>query len=191
MIEDGEDGDNQTLVRGGRGGYLYTFKDARGTTITPDREFTTSAGGANGSRQALRIRGTLADAGDVYAGVGLSLTEPKGPYDASRYEGLAFHARRGPDALASVRLKVPDVNTDPDGGACSECHNDFGIDFQVTEEWTRYVVRFADLQQQSGWGEPRPAAIDAARLYSVQWQVATRGARYDLWIDDVTFTGCP
>jgi hypothetical protein len=28
-------------------------------------------------------------------------------------------------------------------------------------------------------------------MYGVQWQVNTPGAEYDIWIDDVQFTGCP
>jgi hypothetical protein len=191
VIDDAEDGDNQVLVQDGRGGYLYTFKDRLGTTIDPAATFETAAGGASGSRQALRFHGKLADSDGGYAGLGLSLTEPKSPYDASRYQGLSFQARRAPGSSAAVRLKLPDVSTDPVGGICAECFNDFGVDFLVTEEWTRYVVSFADLKQGAGWGQPRPAAIDPTRLYSVQWQVSTRGGAFDIWIDDVTFTGCP
>jgi endoglucanase len=189
-IDDGEDGGNQVELRGGRNGYLYTFKDAHGTRITPDGAFSTSAGGAHGSRSALRIAGKLADSDSAYAGLGLSFTDPKTLYDASRYTGIAFYARGAPGTTTAVRLKVPDVDTDPDGHVCKECYNDFGVDFQVTAEWTRYEVAFADLKQGSGWGNPRPAAIDLHKLFSLQWQVATRGGSFDLWIDDVTFVGC-
>jgi hypothetical protein len=158
------------LVRG----TPYSYADERGTTI---------------AAEGLRLRGTLAGGGEVYAGVGLSL-DPK-PFDASRYDGIVFSARRTPGSAAHVRLKVPDVHTDPAGGVCTACYNDFGIPFQVTEEWTRYEVRFADLGQETGWGEPRPAAIDASKLYGVQWQVAVAGAEVDLAIRDVAFLGCP
>ena len=33
LIDDGEDGNNQTKVVGGRGGYWYTFTEGKGTTI--------------------------------------------------------------------------------------------------------------------------------------------------------------
>jgi endoglucanase len=190
VIDDAEDGDNQVLLAGGRGGYLYTFKDSHGTSVVPDGAFTTTSGGAHGSKNGLRLHGKLADRNDAYAGLGLSFLEPKAPYDASRFTGIAFYARVAPGAATAVRLKVPDVDTDPDGHVCKECYNDFGVDFQVTAEWTRYEVAFADLTQGSGWGDPRPAAIDLTRLYSLQWQVATRGASFDLWIDDVSFVGC-
>ena len=190
VIDDGEDGDNQVILRGDRAGYLYTFKDAKGTQVKPDGQFAPTSGGANGSRYGLRIHGQLADRDATYAGLGLSFRDPKGPYDASRYQGISFWARVGAGSATAVRLKVPDVQTDPEGHTCKECFNDFGVDFQATETWTHYVVSFADLKQGAGWGDPRPPAIDLSRLYSLQWQVATRGAPFDLWIDDVRFVGC-
>jgi endoglucanase len=189
-IEDAEDSDDRILVRAGRGGYLYTYRDEHGTKISPSGEFSVTRGGANGSRYSLRMTGTVADAAEVYAGMGLAFREPKAPYDASRHSGISFVAKRASGVAAAVRVKLPDVNTDPDGGVCKECFNDFGIDFQVTEEWTNYEVSFADLEQQVGWGEPRPSALDASKLYGLQWQVTTRGADFDLWIDDVRFVGC-
>ena len=189
-IEDGEDEDSRVLAREGRGGYLYTYRDDLGTEISPSGDFSMTRSGANGSQYSLRMMGKVADASDAYAGMGLSLRDPKAPYDASRYDGIAFFARRAPGSAANVRLKVPDASTDPDGGACTECFNDFGVDFQVAEEWTRYVVTFSDLKQQDGWGDPQPAAVDASALYGLQWQIVDRGAAFDLWIDDVTFVGC-
>jgi endoglucanase len=153
-------------------GDSYTYADEAGSQVAGD---------------ARRITGTLASGGEVFAGVGLSFPEP---VDASRYRGIAFLARRGPGAAAHVRLKVPDVNTDPDGGVCTDCYNDFGISFQVTEEWTRYEAPFADLVQETGWGAPRPAAIDTSKLYGVQWQLAVAGAAVDLQLDQIEFLGC-
>ena len=186
-IEDGEDGDDRILVRAGRGGYLYTYADEHGTRVEPSGDFAPTAGGASGSARALRVRGEVGTGDDVFAGLGLSLTEPKQGYDASRYRGIAFLARAPGGAV--VRLKLPDRNTDPGGKVCSDCYNDFGVDFPVAEQWTRYEVAFADLHQETGWGEPRPAAVDASALYGVQWQVGQSGP-FELWIDDVTFTGC-
>jgi endoglucanase len=192
LIEDGEDADDRTLVRAGRGGYFYTYTDEEGSTIRPkDDKFGMSQGGANGSRYALRVKGSLAKSAQAFAGVGLNFVDPKSPYDVSLYQGLAFFAKRGsPEAASSVRMKLPDPNTDPEAGVCSECYNDFGVDFQISDEWTRYVIDFKDLSQQAGWGNPRPESI-APRVFGIQWQVSTSGAHYDLWIDDITFLGCP
>jgi hypothetical protein len=156
-------------------GEPYSYADELGSTVTGD---------------GLHIAGKLASAADVFAGVGIGFADGSPPLDASRYDGIVFAARRSPGSVAHARLKVPDVNTDPAGGVCTDCYNDFGLPFQVTEEWTRYEVRFEDLIQETGWGAPRPEAVDRSKLDGVQWQVAATGAAYELWIRDVGFLGC-
>jgi endoglucanase len=89
-----------------------------------------------------------------------------------------------------VRLKVPDTSTDPDGGRCTECFNDFGTDLELGEDWQQYTFAFDDLAQAAGWGAPRPGAVDAKALYGIQWQVNSAGAQFDVWVDDVAFWGC-
>jgi len=192
MIEDAEDGDSQTLQNEGRGGYVYTFVDELGSEVAPSTSgFVPSTSGARGSSGSLRMRGKLADAAEVYAGMGLSFAHPKRAYDASRYRGISFLAKRAADSAAGLRFSVPDDHTDKDGGKCSECYNDFGVDVQLRDRWTRYVVDFADLKQESGWGDPRPKQIANESLYGIQWKVDQRGAAFDVWVDDVTFIGCP
>ena len=61
------------------------------------------------------------------------------------------------------------------------------MSFEVTEEWTRYVVSFADLKQEGGWGAPRPEAIDKSKIYGLKWQVSTPGTEFDVSIDQVSF----
>ena len=34
------------------------------------------------------------------------------------------------------------------------------------------------------------SAIEAGRIYKVQWQVKEAGAEFDIWIDDIQFFGC-
>jgi endoglucanase len=186
LIEDGEDGDDQIIVREGRGGYLYTFADERGTKVEPAGELKPSGGGADGSHKSLHVTAQLV-AGEAYAGLGLSLRDPAGPYDASKYKGLVFYARRSADSAPAVRLMISDANTEPAAGVCTDCFNDFGVTFELNEEWTRYVVRFDDLKQEGGWGAPRPETIDASKLYAVKWQTTAANAKLDLWIDQVGF----
>jgi hypothetical protein len=157
---------------------VYSYADEEGTTVALRGE------------SPIHVEASLSSASEVYAGVGLSLREPKAPFDASGATGIAFKAKRGAGATPHVRFKVPDAATDPDGGQCTECYNDFGIPFQVGEEWTRFEVRFEDLKQEVGWGKPQPPAIDRARLFGLQWQSAVPGARLDLWIDDIVILGC-
>ena len=73
--------------------------------------------------------------------MGMNFIDPKGQYDASKYAGIPFWAKKGPDSTGKVRLKVPDVNTDPDGGVCTECFNDFGADIVLTNDWKLYASR--------------------------------------------------
>jgi hypothetical protein len=192
MIDDGEDRDDQILVRQGRGGYVYTFVDKVGSTMTPsETSFKMDRNGAQGSKYAIHIRGQLAAAGETYGGVGMDLRNPRGPYNASRYKGVAFIAKVGPNATPHLRFTAPDINTDKEAKVCTECFNDFGIGVDLTEEWTRYEVAFAELKQEPGWGNPRPPSVDTGKIMSLQWQVSAPGTVFDIWIDDITFTGCP
>lgn len=195
VIEDGEDNNNQVIVQDGRSGYMYTFADEEGSTITPTSgakggTFSPTAGGANGSAYAARMTGRVATAEIVYVGMGFNLTDPKDAYDASKYGGLSFYAKKGPGSTSKVRLKVPDVNTDPDGGVCGACYNDFGMELKLSEEWTKYTIPFSRMKQDQGWGSPRPFSITPEKLYAVQFQVNDKGKEYDIWIDDLSFTGC-
>src|SRR5262245_59239145 len=81
LLEDAEDGDDQVNVQGGRGGYVYTFADEKGSTVSPKDDFKPASGGADGSHRSLRITGKVTTGEEAYAGVGLSLKEPEGLYD--------------------------------------------------------------------------------------------------------------
>jgi endoglucanase len=195
VIDDGEDNNHRVLVQSDRGGYMYTFVDDSGSTITPTAGsqggvFAFHIGGANGSMLGARFYGKLAAGDLVFAGYGMNLKEPKDGFDASAYDGISFFARREPNTLPKMRLKVPDTNTDGEGGVCTECYNDFGMDINVTEDWEQYIVPFAEMTQMPYWGNPRPTAVESKALYAVQFQVNSPGATYDLWVDDITFYGC-
>jgi endoglucanase len=189
VIDDGEDGNNQVLPAKGRAGYWYTFSDTAGSAVAPAGEFSMAPGGANGSSHAAHMTGKVGSAQIVYAGMGLSFTDPKTQYDATAYKGISFKAKKGP-GTGKVRLKVPDAATDKDGNVCSECFNDFGADIDLTDQWATYVFPFSSMRQLAGWGSPRPPAIDASKLYGVQFQVNSPGASFDVWVDDLKFTGC-
>ena len=194
LIDDGEDQNNQVIVQKGRAGYWYTYVDDNKSTIEPTAgklggTFTMSPGGANGSQYAARMWGTLGPSGTVYCGMGMNFLDPKEPYDASMYGGVKFYARKGPGSTEKVRLKIPDVSTDPDAGKCKECYNDFGVTFPVTDAWTEYVLPFELAKQEPYWGDEFPR-ITPSKLYALQWQVNTNGAPYDIYVDDIAFVGC-
>lgn len=191
MIEDAEDDNNQVIVQEGRGGYVYTFGDKAGSSIAPgEGAFTMADGGANGSKKAMRITGKVGSAEIVYAGLGVNFIDPKGPYDASKYGGISFFAKVGPGSTNKVRLKIPDVDTDPDGKVCTACFNDFGADLTFSDQWQKYTIPFSDTKQLSGWGAPTPSSIEKSKIYGVQFQVNDPGQSFDVWIDDLTFAGC-
>lgn len=192
-IEDAEGNDNQVIVQDGRSGYIYTYVDPEGSSIDPPggAPFVMTPGGANGSQFALRINGQLATASVVYAAMGMNFVDPKGPYDASKYQGISFLAKKGPGSTGKVRVKFPDRNTDPDGGVCGACSNDFGMPLTLSEEWQQFIVPFSALRQEPGWGNPRPRSLETEAVYAVQFQVNEKGKPFDIWVDDLAFTGCP
>jgi len=193
MIDDGEDGNNQNLPLENRGGYWYTFIDKTGaTTVTPmageqGGTFAMTEGGANGSKFAANFKGKIGTGAIVFSGMGVNFVDPKDKYDASKYAGIAFFAKRGQDSTGKVRLKVPDMNTDPDGAVCTECFNDFGGELNLTPEWKKYVFPFKKMTQEPDWGAPRKPHIVPSTIYGVQFQVKVPNASYDIWVDDLQF----
>jgi hypothetical protein len=195
MVDDGEDGDHKVAETAGRGGYWYTYADKVGSTIDPPTgesggTFAMSAGGEGASKKAARMHGTVGKGNVVFAGMGFGFVDPKGPYDASKYTGVRFKAKTAEGSTPLVRLKVPDASTDPDGQKCKDCFNDFGAALTLTTSWQTYTIPFSSMRQEAGWGSPRPASIDAAHLYGMQWQVSTPGAPFDVWVDDIELVGC-
>ncbi len=193
VIDDCEDDNNQVAPNKGRSGYWYTFLDKVGSTATPAAggTFAMSRGGANGSAHSAHANGKVGGGAIVYAGLGFNFIDPKGPYDASAYKGISFWARVGEGSATKVRVKLPDADTDPDGKVCTECFNDFGMDLDLTTTWTKYTVPFSATSQLPGRGAPHAGAHDSRKMFGVQWQVNAPGASYDIWVDDIQFTGCP
>jgi endoglucanase len=189
-IDDLEDGNQQIAAHDGRAGYWYTFADEEGTSIAPDGEFETTDQGAAGSKRAARIAGHTADGKNVWAGMGFSFANPKLPYDASKYRGIAFYARHAKGSTPVVKVRLSDTNTDPVGGKCKECWNDFGTQLVLTPEWKRYVLLFDEIAQEPGWGEQKEA-VASGELLELKWQIGTRNVDYDIWVDGIEFVGCP
>ena len=196
MISDGEANNNQVNVIKDRGGYWYTFVDKSGSTITPTSgdqggTFTMTPGGANGTKYAAHMTGKIGGSDTLYAGMGFNFLEPKAPYDATAYKGISFWAKKGPGSTSKVRLKVPDTNTDPEGKVCKECYNDFGMDLNLTDQWTQYGVPYIAMTQLNDLGSPRMPGVDSSKIYGLQFQVNEPNAPFDIWVDEIQFTGCP
>lgn len=195
LIADGETNSNQIADIQNRGGYWYTFVDDAGSSVVPEAgknggTFQMTPGGANGTKYAAHMTGTVGGGNGVYVGMGFNFVDPKGSYDASRYKGIKFWAKKGPGTADKVKLKVPDAATDPDGKICKECYNDFGMDLTLHDEWTEYVIPFYAMKQDPTWGSPHPANIDSSKIYGVQFQFNQAGQPFDMWLDEIEFTGC-
>lgn len=201
MIDDMEDNDNRSIIYsagncgsdgsiGLHGGYWYTYQDALGGTMFPGTtdKFGMSAPGHNSS-YAARITGVNSDTtGDIYAGMGLNLLEPKGFYDMTnggKYSGIQFDAMVGASTAVSIRFKIPDFDTDPNGGVCSKCYDDFGQDMVLTENWITYQLPFSSLTQV-GFGDVA-GSFNPQRASALQWQFTSSGVTFDLWVDNVQF----
>lgn len=188
LVDDMEDGNHKGAEVDQRGGYWYTYKDAS-SQIAPEGEFKMSEGGASGSKFSARFSGQLGTEQYPYGGMGISLTDPKLPYDVSSCQGVAFSAKAAGDGTTKVRLKVGDWQTVPEGGLCKQCYNDFGGDFLLTSKYQDFTLKFADMKQEPYWGEPK-AGIDTKAVYQLQWQVALAGSAFEVWVDNVRFIGC-
>jgi hypothetical protein len=128
-----------------------------------------------------------------YVGMGFNFVEPKGLYDATgggAYTGIRFYARVETGSSTIARFKMPDVNTDPDGGNCGSqpggCYNDFGRPMTLTNAWVQYQALYSSLTQESGWGWAPPGGFSPNQVFAVQWQL-NNTAGFDLQLDDVTF----
>lgn len=191
LLDDLEDGDSGLLVQDQRSGFWSTYADTIGSTIAPSSsaEFKVESPGSEGSSYAVRIHGRTAPHGTVYAGVGFWFTRDKLPYDASCCTGVAFRAKRSKTSIDTVRLKVGDIHTLPEGNVCKNCYNDFGIDLGFVEDWKLYRIPFENMRQSPGWGESYPS-ITPGRLLQIQWQISHPNFDFDIWIDDVQLFDC-
>ncbi|MBN2195695.1 MAG: hypothetical protein JW751_22935 [Polyangiaceae bacterium] len=189
LIDDFEDGDNRTAAVGSRGGYWWKSTDSAGSFFGPD-DWGPIKGGANGSF-ALHLMGQTVS-GDPTEAWGAQVGGNfvgSGFYDATAYVGISFKAKTTPKSVKTFRLEIADVNSHPTGEVCTACWNHFGKWMTFTSEWKEYKVLFADLQQEEGWGDPRPDMVTPTQIYAIQWKIKP-GSDFDFMIDDLHFLAC-
>ena len=190
LIDDFEDGDGRVLVRCGRDGYWSTYNDhTDGGVQTPPEGTPYAPSAIPGGRGTSMFAGRTYGSGftDYGAGTGFSFST-KGMYDGSAWGGIGFWARVGAGTATTLRMQIPNGDTDPAGGVCTShspgCYDHYGIDLTFTTDWKYYVVRYSDLRQM-GWGWPAPP-FDGTRISGAQMQLGSKTS-FDFWIDDVTF----
>jgi endoglucanase len=185
-FDDFEDGNNQVQVLAGRAGYWWVAHADHATIDVPGAEFRTSDGGPAGSKKAAHFSGKTDSQDQWGAGLGGNFLGG-GFYDASKYAGVSFKIKG--TAKSFVRFKIPDQNTHPDAGVCTQCWNSFGKTLELTGDWQTIELAFADLRQIDGWGSPRPASLLTSKVKDLEWAV-DQGTKYDFWVDDVQLLTC-
>lgn len=175
VVEDVEDGDTAIRVAGGRSGGWYGYSDAGTVSLDP-----TAVGHVGGGMQ---IAFAAVDSGWSGFGFNFAGAGDKEPYDASAFTGISFWIRA--DVATSLTFAVADVNTDPAGDICDECHDHWATSVSATTEWTQVTLHWSDLAR-GGWGTPATEAMIITQLIGLAWNVEAPGT-VTVLIDDVTF----
>ncbi|MBN1606914.1 MAG: hypothetical protein JW940_09800 [Polyangiaceae bacterium] len=184
----------------GRSGDWYEFQDKASRTSmvflplgdTPDTPGAGRAVHAFGS-----CENTTRSDSVWGAGIGFDLSNPshdpkgKKPYDAlgRGFKGLRFKARAGISdttrgAVRVVSVRFPDINTDPIGGRCTTCWDDYRYSVNLDTTWRTYTILWSDLVHVGNGDPNRPFAANA--IFSVHWRFLPSDV-FDLHVDDVEF----
>jgi len=182
LVADFETSQPVTVIVPGRGGTRWTVLNATTNTVEVG---VASIVERCGSQIALRFDGSTF-AGDVpFVQAAFVVAGSTGSpfYDARAYRGVRL-ALRSPSTV-TIQIQFSDRDTDPLGGVCTRCQDNFSASLLVTAEWQTFTVLFSELRQQ-GTGDRFPA-LDLTRLSTVQIHAPQVDGAFDLWLDDVRF----
>jgi hypothetical protein len=118
------------------------------------------------------------------------------PYNASKYRGITFWAKIDSGTSPTLRVALPDRDTQPAGALCdatvssgpTACFDHYGKQLYLTTEWTKYTVLFSELSQ-GHWGR-QGTAFDPTTVFEILFQIS-KDATFGLWIDDLSFLRLP
>ncbi len=157
-------------------------------------------GGANGTKMAAHISGTLVNKGDgSYPAFTLQgMFKDSGFFDASMFQGIQYYYKCPADDKATARrFSVTIAATLPtsNGGTCTDaCYNHFGADLSTTGDWVLKTYAFSDLKRQPGWGSPvnPPDFTDhLTEIKTIEWSHNSQNTAgtypIDYWVDEVQF----
>jgi hypothetical protein len=172
LIDDFEDGNNETIVPGG---WWYVQGDGSGSFDAAYGAATTR--GANITR-ALRVNGSGFKSW-IFAGLDL----PGQPnLDASAFGYLTFSARS--DAAAIERTLSVDVLDGTSVNAQDSTALHFRTQVELSNEWTVYSIALRELAPTDGEATLR---ANRASLAAVQFWILS-AEPFDFWIDDLGFS---
>lgn len=185
-IDDFEDGDAQIHRVFERDGWWWVSTDETSGDLIPargaERPATLPEGGLAMHFAAAGFSewGAILGMSLEWAGEGVTCA-----FNAAAYEGFRFRAK-GAGSLP-VQVALPETNG-PEGDARSKCADNcwdhYQVVLQLTQDWSRHEVRWADLQQ-GGWGKAVP--FDAEHLLGILFSPKPEDLPIDAWIDDIEF----
>jgi hypothetical protein len=178
LIDDFEDGDDALAPLEHRAGFWRWARESDAPGTAPALIPVPRPAPLERNKLALHVKGgQLCDWG---ATVEVNFRPPC--YDATSYDGLELQAR-GPGRLYVALREVGDIPPF-EGGSCErDCYNAHVAKIDLTRDWRRYPVHWAELHQR-GIGKP---ALEPSRLHSVAFLIRAEDTPYDIWIDDVRF----
>ncbi len=157
-------------------------------------------GGANGTKMAAHVFGSLTDKGDAsYPEFDLQFNfKGKDLYDASNFAGIKFYYKcPAADQALKRRFNIATAPTLPmsDGGTCeSACYNHYGANLKPISDWTALSYNFSDLTRLPGWGSPvaPPELTEHLKEFIyIKWGHSADNAAgtytIDYWVDEVEF----
>jgi len=196
-IDDFEDQDKFILRLSQRNGPWYVFSDTTTTgTLGPLTIALLTGADVRPSGSSTAALHLTATGFTIWgAGVGADMVNnqqgKKVPYDVSAYSAIRFYAKIASGASATVKVLLPNIHSDADGGKCSDADTTkrcgdhlYKSVVGLKTTWNVYEVKFSELVQQ-GFGLPQ-TSFDPTGVYSVQFTLANT-LPVDLWLDDVTF----
>jgi hypothetical protein len=182
LIDDFDDGDQQTLKQDGRDSSWYFYDDGTVGTLQVNM---------NADPLAEREGIVLSVTGDGFSdwgsgfGVGMNWNDGQCTYDASVYGGVQFWVRGTGEARVILQnLSVRPVDL---GGRCAAdavCFDSHGVSFGIPQEWTLMRLPFAAFSQ-AGWGTA-VGSLHTDAIYLLEFQfVAVQP--FAISLDDVSF----
>jgi Carbohydrate binding domain (family 11) len=187
LIDDMEDG-NATLLEGN--GDWFVFKDTTAGVITPvkGQPFTMSLLTPPRGQSQRAASVTVAGFTDWGAAFGFDFAYSgnlRQPVDLKEALGIRFWAKAS--KATTVRLQMPNADTDTEGGKCdgagnNACKAHWSRELKVGSAWKETTIPFADLKQDLP-GRHVPI-FDKHHVYSTFFVI---GPNEDVtvWIDDI------
>jgi hypothetical protein len=200
LVDDMEDDDAAITQTGERNGYWYVGNDnTKNAVMTPPTGSFAMAKLPADDRSKYAAGLKAENFTGWGSDIGFNFHELGGvkPYDASAYCGISYWGKAA--AAVTLRFRVPDVDTHPDGKVCAvpgtdgtACYDHFGIAAQLTTTWKQFKTKFTDLTQIANGYHPADKMLKVDQLFAVEWALPGGAAKtYEIWIDDVELMKCP